>query len=67
MRFRIDKILSEKRKTRYWLFMQLGCSYQNLSKIAENKTSSIKFSTLQALCDSLVCTPNDLFEEYCGK
>ena len=64
MHFRIDEILKEKGKTRYWLYIQLGLSYQNFKKIVENKTSSIKFSNLKAICDILECTPNDLFVEY---
>ena len=67
MKFRIDEILSEKGKSRYWLYMQLGMSYQNFKKLVENDTKGIKFENLQALCDILECTPNDLFEEYHNK
>ena len=67
MHFRIDEILAEKGKTRYWLYMQLGLSYQNFKRILENETSSIKFENLKAICDILECTPNDLFEEFCQK
>ena len=64
MKLRINKILEQKGKTKYWLYMQLGLSYQNLNKIINNQTTSIKFENLKALCDILECTPNDLFEEY---
>lgn len=67
MHFRIDDILKERGKTRYWLYMQLGLSYQNFKKIVENKTSAIKFENLKAICDILECTPNDLFYEYYNK
>ena len=67
MHVRIDEILKEKGKTRYWLYMQLGMSYQNFKKLVENDTKGIKFENLQALCDILECTPNDLFEEYHNK
>ena len=67
MKFRIDEILNEKGKGRYWLYMQLGMSYQNFKKLVENDTKGIKFENLQALCDILECTPNDLFEEYHNK
>ncbi len=67
MKIRIDEILKEKGKTRYWLFMQMGLSYQNLCRICNSQTTSIKFENLQALCDILECTPNDLFEEYHNK
>lgn len=64
MTFRILDILNKKGKTKYWLYIQLGLSYQNFSKLVKNQTKSIKFENLQALCDILECTPNDLFEEY---
>ena len=67
MRLRILEILAEKGKTKYWLYMQLGLSYQNFNKIVNNETKSIKFENLKAICDILECTPNDLFDEYYQK
>lgn len=64
MKLRIDKILKEKNKSKYWLYIQLGLSYQNFNKIINNQTSSMKFDNMQAICEALNCTPNDLFEEY---
>lgn len=67
MTFRILDILKQKGKTKYWLYIQLGLSYQNFSRLVNNQTKSIKFENLQSLCEILECTPNDLFEEYCRK
>lgn len=67
MHFRIDDILKEKGKTRYWLYIQLGLSYQNFKRLIENQTGAIKFENLKAICDILECTPNDLFIEYYKK
>ncbi len=67
MKLRVLDILNEKGKTKYWLNRQLGLSFQNFNNLVYNKTSSIKFENLQALCDILECTPNDLFEEYYNK
>ena len=67
MKVRILDILKEKGKTKYWLYIQLGLSYQNFNKIVKGETKGIKFDTLKALCDILDCTPNDLFEEYCER
>ena len=67
MHLRILEILKEKQKTKYWLYIQLGLSYQNFNKLVNNQTSGIKFENLKALCDILECTPNDLFAEYCKK
>ena len=64
MRFRIKEILGQKGKTKYWLYIQLGLSYQNFKRLVENRTGAIKFENLKAICDILECTPNDLFVEY---
>ncbi len=64
MKLRILDILAEKGKTKYWLYMQMGLSYQNFNNLVTNHTKGIKFENLGALCDILECTPNDLFEEY---
>ncbi len=67
MKLRILEILQEKGKTKYWLYIQLGLSYQNFNRIVNNETKSIKFENLKTICDILECTPNDLFEEYHNK
>ncbi len=64
MKLRILEILKEQGKSKYWLYMQLGLSYQNFNRLVTGQTNSIKFENLKALCDILGCTPNDLFEEY---
>ncbi len=67
MKLRILDILAKKGKTKYWLYIQLGLSYQNFNHLVNNETKAIKFENLEALCDILECTPNDLFEEYHAK
>ncbi len=67
MKLRILEILKEKKKTKYWLYIQTGLSYQNFNRLVNNQTGAIKFENLKMLCDILECTPNDLFEEYHGK
>ena len=62
MKLRVLEILKEKQKTKYWLWIQVGGSYQNFNNMVTNKTRSIRFETLQSLCDILECTPNDLFD-----
>ena len=64
MQLRILEILKEKGKSKYWLYIQLGLSYQNFNKLVNNQTTGIKFENLQSLCEILNCTPNDLFVEY---
>lgn len=56
------KLLEQKGKTKYWLYKQLGMSYQNFSKMINNETKSIQYENIDALCQIFECTPNDLFE-----
>jgi len=64
MKLRILEILEQKGKSKYWLYKQMGLSYQNFNKIINNETSGIKFENLKSICEILECTPNDLFEDY---
>lgn len=54
-------LLEKKGKSKYWLYMQLGMSYQNFSRMVNNQTQSIKIDRIETLCQLLDCTPNDLF------
>lgn len=55
------ELLEKRGKTKYWLYRQLGMSYQNFSKMINNETSSIKYANIENLCLLLDCTPNELF------
>ena len=56
------RILEEQGKTKYWLYKQLGMSYQNFSNMVNNQTKSIRYENIETMCLLLKCTPNDLFE-----
>ncbi len=64
MKLRILELLKAKGKSKYWLYIQLGLSYQNFNRLVNNETKAIKFENLKMLCEILECTPNDLFEGY---
>ena len=55
------RLLEEQGKTKYWLYKQLGMSYQNFSKMVNNETKSIRYENIETICLLLNCTPNDLF------
>ena len=61
MKLRVLELLEENHKTKYWLWIQLGMSYQNFDNMVNNRTKSIRYETLDALCQIFECTPNDLF------
>ena len=54
-------LLEKKGKTKYWLYKQLGMSYQNFNRMVTNQTRSIQLERIETLCQILDCTPNDLF------
>lgn len=54
-------LLEKKGKTKYWLYKQLGMSYQNFSQMVNNQRSPIKLARIETLCQLLDCTPNELF------
>jgi len=54
------RLLEEQGKTKYWLYKQLGMSYQNFSKMVNNQTKSIRYENIETMCLLLHCTPNDL-------
>ena len=54
------KLLEDQGKTKYWLYKQLGMSYQNFNKMINNETKSIQYDNIEAMCQLLNCTPNEL-------
>ena len=54
------RLLEKNGKTKYWLYRQLGMSYQNFSNMVNNRTKSIRYENIEAMCLLLHCTPNDL-------
>lgn len=62
IRLRALELLEKKGKTKYWLYKQLGMSYQNFSRMVNNQTKSIQYENIETLCLLLDCTPNELFE-----
>ena len=61
IKLKLLDLLEKKTKTKYWLYKQLGMSYQNFNNMVTNQTKSIRYETMESLCQILECTPNDLF------
>jgi len=59
---KVKDVLAQKRVSNYWLYKQMGMSYQNFKRMLNNKTKSIKYANLDALCSILECSPGDLLE-----
>ena len=62
LRLRVTELLKERGWSKYLLYKQLGMSYQNYSNMINNKTSSIRYENIEAMCIFFDVTPNELFE-----
>lgn len=59
---RINEILEEQGRTPYWLGKQTGISQNNIGKICNGETSTIRFDTLEKICKVLNCSIDNLFD-----
>ena len=53
-------LLEKKGKSKYWLYKQLGMSYQNFNKMINNETKSVQYENLEAMCYILECNIDEL-------
>mgnify|MGYP002799849341 CR=1 FL=1 len=61
IRLDVLRILEKQGRTKYWLYKQLGMSYQNFNRMVNNETKSIRYENIETMCLLLNCTPNELF------
>ena len=61
LKLNILDLLEKNGKTKYWLYKQLGMSYQNFTKMINQETRSKRYENIEAICLLLNCTPNVLF------
>lgn len=59
---RLDRVMADRKMSLNELSEKVGVSNVNLSKIKTGKVSAIRFSTLEAICDTLECQPGDILE-----
>lgn len=59
---KLREVLDNRKKSIYWLNKQTGIASSTLSKICNNKTSSIEFSVLDKICEALNCDVSDILE-----
>ena len=62
IKLKVLDLLKQKGHTKYWLYKQLGMSYQHFNKMVNNETKSIRYENIETICLLLECTPNELFE-----
>ncbi len=60
VKLNVLELLEQQGKTKYWLYKQLGMSYQNFNRMIHNETKSIQYENIETMCLLLNCTPNEL-------
>ena len=59
---KVDEMLHERRMTLTELSERIGITLANLSILKTGKARAVRFSTLEAICETLQCQPGDLLE-----
>jgi putative transcriptional regulator len=58
--FHLDELLESRGLTLTELANRVDITLVNLSVLKNNRARAIRFSTLEAICEVLVCQPGDL-------
>ena len=58
----LDVMLAKRKMRSQELAEKIGITQANLSILKTNKGKAIRFSTLDAICKALNCTPGDILE-----
>jgi len=62
MKVLLKDLLESKNMSVYALSKAINISEHNLANLIQNRTSSVRFDTLQKLCDYLSCELSDILE-----
>lgn len=60
MKIILNETLEKSGKSQYWLSKETGIAASTINKLCNGKTSSIQFSVLQKICDTLKCQISDV-------
>ena len=58
----LDVMMAKRKMSSQELSEKIGITPANLSILKTNKGKAIRFSTLDAICKELHCTPGDILE-----
>ena len=64
---RLDRVMADRKMSLNELSERVGITLANLSVLKNNKARAIRFSTLDAICRALECTPQDILEYRPGE
>ena len=62
----LDVMLAKRKMSLSELSVRVGITIANLSVLKTGKAKAIRFSTLNAICEVLDCTPADILEYQRG-
>lgn len=60
----LDVMLARRKMRSKELAEKIGITEQNLSILKTSKAKAIRFTTLEAICDTLQCQPGDILEYH---
>lgn len=58
----VDVMMAKRKMSSQELAEKIGITQANLSILKTGKAKAIRFSTLEAICQSLGCQPGDILE-----
>lgn len=58
----VDVMMAKRKMTSMELAEKIGITQANLSILKTGKAKAVRFSTLDAICRVLECTPGDILE-----
>ena len=58
----LDVMMAKRKMSSQELAEKIGITQANLSILKTNKWKAIRFTTLDAICKELDCTPGDILE-----
>jgi putative transcriptional regulator len=56
---RLEELLLQRKKTRYWLAKRAKLSQATISKLFKRQRTGIDFTTLNAICKAFECQPSE--------
>ena len=63
----LDVMMAKRKISSYELAEKIGITPANLSILKTNKGKAIRFSTLNKICEVLVCLPGDILDYQQGE
>ncbi len=63
----LDVVMAQRKMSLSELSERVGITIANLSILKTGKAKAVRFSTLEAICRELECTPGDLLEYRAGE